>query len=212
MTHPFRPRPSRPRRDPLVGSAAAEFSSSRRRSRRAWRADLLEQRVRREDHARRAVAALEGALRDEGLLQRVELLAAASPSMVTTFRPAIAATGVAQACTAAPSTSTVQAPHTPRRSRTWRRSGRARAQHPEQHAAAVDLEGRRLAFSSKRMGVFTHASFVGPPELREGAQPANDASPARNVSRDYQAAAMSWQSMRQAPRSAPSSARSSPGH
>ncbi len=68
----------------------------------------------RHDLARRAVAALEGVMVDEGLLHRMQRpVAPARPSIVVTCRPSTEAARVRQDSTRSPSTWTVQAPHWP---------------------------------------------------------------------------------------------------
>ena len=76
--------------------------------------DTVEQRLGRHEQPGRAEAALDRAEVDEGLLQRVQALRrAARPSTVVTARPSTSPTSVRQALTGSPSTSTMQAPHSP---------------------------------------------------------------------------------------------------
>ena len=89
---------------PLISS---RMSSAR------LRPALGDQPDRRADLARRAVAALEGVVLDERLLQRVQRVPSASPSIVVTSAPSFMTASVRQELMRLPSTSTVQAPHWP---------------------------------------------------------------------------------------------------
>ena len=76
--------------------------------------DLGQHADRRADLARRAVAALEAVMLDEGRLHRMQLVAGApSPSMVVISSPSCITASVRQELMRRPSTSTVQAPHWP---------------------------------------------------------------------------------------------------
>ena len=110
------PRACAHRRDDMrIGAAAAEIA-------RHVFADLVvgagmafaDAGDRRHDLARRAIAALEGVLVEEGRLHRMQrAVRRASPSMVVIARPSTWAASVRQASTRSPSTCTVQAPHWP---------------------------------------------------------------------------------------------------
>ena len=71
----------------------------------------IQQRLGRDQHARRAEAALDAALLEERLLQRVQLSPSAKPSIVVTSWPSAWSARYEQELTGLPSISTMQAPH-----------------------------------------------------------------------------------------------------
>ena len=123
------------------GSSAATISA------RLGRRIAREQRRRRDQDAREAIAALAGLLVEEGLLQRMQRAVAASPSTVVTALPATVATSRAHEYDGSPSISTMQAPHcsVPQPNRLPRRR-KLFAQHRQQRrrAIAIDMNGRAV--------------------------------------------------------------------
>ena len=104
----------------VIGAAAAEMTGkrradflARRRGRSLRCAPAIVKRRRLDDEARRAEAALQGVVRHERLLDRMQSRRrrCLRPSSPTCRPPARA--GIRQLTTGAPSTSTVQAPQTP---------------------------------------------------------------------------------------------------
>ena len=141
-----------PQRHRLPASAA-RISSRRRPGCRS------EERARRDHLPRRAEAALEGVLRDEGVLQGSRRRRA-SPSIVVTGRPSAAPTGIRQETTGTPSSRTAHAPQAPSPQPSFApvraRSSRSTVEEPagrrdvEHVCLAVDLERDRHPASSTR--------------------------------------------------------------